>query len=93
MKGVLMLLAILFWLTAAIWLTVVVASAAGVARLPSLPALVAPVNRASVSVIIPVRDEAAAVQTTADRLRQQQDVDLELIFVNDRVVPDVRPTR
>lgn len=79
-----MLLSILFWITAATWLTVVVASAAGVALLPSLPALAAPVNRASVSVIIPVRDESASVEITADRLRQQQDVDLEIIFVNDR---------
>ena len=79
-----MLLVILFWITAATWLTVVVASAAGVALLPSLPALTTPVDRASVSVIIPVRDESASVQTTADRLRQQQDVDLEIIFVNDR---------
>ena len=79
-----MLLAILFWITAATWLTVVVASAAGVALLPSLPALATPVDRASVSVIIPVKDESASVRTTADRLRQQRDVDLEIIFVNDR---------
>ena len=64
-----MLLEILFWMTAATWLTVVVASAAGVARLPSLPAFAPPVDRASVSVIIPVRDESASVETTADRLR------------------------
>ncbi len=81
-----MLLAILFWVTAATWLAVVVASAAGVARLPSLPAITVPVDRASVSVIIPVRDESASLETTADRLRQQQDVDLEMIFVNDRSV-------
>ncbi len=79
-----MLLSILFWITAATWLTVVVASAAGVAILPSLPALAARADRASVSVIIPVRDESVSVETTADRLRQQRDVDLEIIFVNDR---------
>ncbi|MEE8459336.1 MAG: glycosyltransferase family A protein [Phycisphaerales bacterium] len=83
-NGTLMLLAILFWIIAATWLIVVVASAAGIALLPSLPALTTPVDRASVSVIIPVKDESASVQTTADRLRQQQDVDLETIFVNDR---------
>jgi len=62
-----MLLSILFWITAATWLTVVVASAAGVAILPSLPALAARADRASVSVIIPVRDESASVEITADR--------------------------
>ncbi len=81
-----MLLAILFWIIAATWLIVVASSAVGVARLPSLPAITVPVDRASVSVIIPVRDESASIETTAERLRQQQDVDLEMIFVNDRSV-------
>ncbi len=83
-----MILPILFWLTAVIWLVVVVSSAAGVARLPSLTALKLPVDRPSVSVIIPVRDEAKSIETTAGRLRQQQDVDLEIIFVDDRSVDE-----
>ncbi len=81
-----MLLPILFWLTAATWLLVVLSATSGIARLPSLPALAEPVDRATVSVIIPVRDESASIETTVERLREQQDVDLEMIFVDDRSV-------
>ncbi len=81
-----MLLPILFWLTAATWLLVVLSATSGIARLPSLPALAEPVDRATVSVIIPVRDESASIETTVERLRQQQDVDLEIVFVDDRSV-------
>lgn len=85
-ESTLMLLAILFWLVAAAWLAVALSAAAGIARLPSLPAIAQPVDPPSVSVIVPVRDEAASIETTADRLRRQQHVDLETIFVDDRSV-------
>jgi cellulose synthase/poly-beta-1,6-N-acetylglucosamine synthase-like glycosyltransferase len=75
------------WLIALIWLWKVIAAARGLPRVPNLLLPQhdqSPQGEASLTVIVPARDEAADIAATLHSLLQQDYPNLKIIAVNDR---------
>src|SRR5687768_15568268 len=82
-----LVLVILSYAVAAVWVFVVFMMLSGgstLKKLPPLEELPKPQKLPSVSVIVPARDEAARIGDTVRRLFAQREVELEVIVVDDR---------
>lgn len=80
-------LVILLYVVAAVWVFAVFMMLSGGAtmkRLPALAELPRPEKLPRVSVIVPARNEAARIGDTVRRLFAQQQVEMEVIVVDDR---------
>lgn len=78
---------VLFWLIAFAWWSKVLPSIFKLKLVPDLatiPAQTTPANNASVTVIVPAKNEAASIETTLRSLMQQDYAPIDVIAVNDR---------
>src|SRR5437867_7820591 len=76
------------WAVVIVWLAIAVRGLLDVLAIPSLPRMDVPEPsrriHPSVSIVVPVRNEAERIGATIQRLLEQKDVDLEVIAVDDR---------